>query len=88
MHDPSGLSTRVPLSWRHARLAARQVTSSVTGRVGALDQGGPSACCLAHSTMAKDKGSPSGGRTEALLDGRPPLPSSEEPSASPLGGRR
>jgi hypothetical protein len=50
--------------------------------------GGPSTCCSAHSTKRKDKHSPSGGLTEALLAGRPPLPNREEPSASPLAGRR
>jgi hypothetical protein len=50
--------------------------------------GGPSACRLARSTKAEDKDSPHGDQTEALPDGRPPLPSGEEPPATPLEGRR
>jgi hypothetical protein len=50
--------------------------------------GHPNTCRLARSTKGKDKDSPSGGRTEALPPGQPPLPSSEEPSTNPLAGRR
>jgi hypothetical protein len=50
--------------------------------------GAPRARRLAYSMMAKDKESPSGGQTEALPGGRLPLPSGEEPSASPLAGRK
>jgi hypothetical protein len=56
--------------------------------VVALDQGGPSAGRSARSTKAEDKASPPGGRTKTLPDDRPPLPNGEEPSASPLAGRR
>jgi hypothetical protein len=54
----------------------------------AMDQGGPSAVRLARSMKAEDKDSPDGGRPKGLSGGRPPLPSGEEPSASPLAGRR
>jgi hypothetical protein len=47
--------------------------------------GGPSAGRLARSTKAEDKASPPGSRIEALPDSWPPLPSGEEPSASPCG---
>jgi hypothetical protein len=50
--------------------------------------GGPNTYRLAPSMKGKDKNSPSGGRTEALPADRPSLPSGEEPSASPLAGRR
>jgi hypothetical protein len=56
--------------------------------VGALDKRGPSACRLARSMKAEDKDSSHGGRTEALPDGWPPLPSGEEPPTSPLARRR
>jgi hypothetical protein len=50
--------------------------------------GGPSTYRSAHSTRRKDKDLPSSGRAKALLAGWPPLPSGEEPFASPLAGRR
>jgi hypothetical protein len=72
---------------------SRQPRGDVTGTrpgatIGALDQGVPSAARSARSTKAEDKALPPGGQPKVLSACRLPLQSGEEPSASPLAGRR
>jgi hypothetical protein len=74
--------------WLHQGNRWQRCLGTVGGYCRCSRTGGPSTCRSARSTKRKDKDSPSGGQTEALPADRPPLPSGEEPSASPLAGRR